>query len=76
MPPKTPSKGSKIISKPTKGTASKSGATAVKKSNKRKRMSSFDTFINYVFYYSIGKETYSIYIYKVLKQVRIVFRNK
>ncbi|CAF2595786.1 unnamed protein product [Rotaria sp. Silwood2] len=52
MPPKTPSKGSKMISKQTKGSASKSSATTEKKSNKRKR-----------------KETYSIYIYKVLKQV-------
>ncbi|CAF3040896.1 unnamed protein product [Rotaria socialis] len=54
MPPKTVSKGSKMISKPTKGSASKSGASAnvEKKHNKKKR-----------------KESYSIYIYKVLKQV-------
>ncbi|CAF2046151.1 unnamed protein product [Rotaria magnacalcarata] len=54
MPPKTPSKGSKMISKPIKGSASKSSASAhvEKKHNKKKR-----------------KETYSIYIYKVLKQV-------
>ncbi|CAF1191982.1 unnamed protein product [Rotaria sp. Silwood1] len=52
MPPKTPSKGSKMITKQTKGSTSKSSATTEKKSHKRKR-----------------KETYSIYIYKVLKQV-------
>ena len=53
MPPKTPSKGSKMIAKPTKTSASKSSTGTEKKSNKRKR-----------------KETYSIYIYKVLKQVK------
>jgi hypothetical protein len=37
MPPKTPSKGSKIISKQTKGSASKSTASTEKKNNKRKR---------------------------------------
>ncbi|CAF1642804.1 unnamed protein product, partial [Adineta ricciae] len=52
MPPKTPTKGSKIMKKQSKSNASKSGADVEKKSNKRKR-----------------KETYSIYIYKVLKQV-------
>lgn len=37
--PKTPSKGSKMISKPTKGgrTPSKSGAGVEKKTHKRKR---------------------------------------
>lgn len=39
MPPKTPSKGSKMIAKPTKTSASKSGASVEKKSNKRKRKS-------------------------------------
>lgn len=37
MPPKTPSKGSKMISKPTKGSTSKSSANVDKKSNKKKR---------------------------------------
>ncbi|CAF0778094.1 unnamed protein product [Adineta steineri] len=50
--PKTPSKGSKMITKPTKSGASKASASTEKKPRKHKR-----------------KETYSIYIYKVLKQV-------
>ena len=37
MPPKTPTKGSKIIKKQSKSNASKSGADGEKKSNKRKR---------------------------------------
>jgi len=37
MPPKTPSKGSKIISKQSKGSASKVAASTEKKSHKRKR---------------------------------------
>jgi len=52
VPPKTSTKGSKIISKQSKTSASKSSTSTDKKSNKRKR-----------------KESYSIYIYKVLKQV-------
>ncbi len=46
MPPKTPSKGSKIISKQTKGNASKSSAPTEKKSHKRKRMYSIYIFVN------------------------------
>ena len=38
MPPKTPSKGTKIISKQTKGGVSKSGTSTEKKGIKRKRM--------------------------------------
>jgi hypothetical protein len=38
MPPKTPSKGTKIISKQSKSGASKSAASTDKKSNKRKRL--------------------------------------
>jgi hypothetical protein len=49
MPPKTPTKGSKIISKQTKGNASKSGASTEKKSNKRKRMYLSSTFLTYLF---------------------------
>ncbi len=45
MPPKTPSKGSKIISKQSKSSSSKSVASTDKKSNRRKRSYLFDIFI-------------------------------
>jgi hypothetical protein len=70
MPPKTPSKGSKIISKQSKTSASKSTASTEKKSNKRKREYFSANFYKIRISF-IGKETYSIYIYKVLKQVKI-----
>lgn len=74
--PKTPSKGSKIISKQSKATrtASKAGASAERKAPKRKRKSKsiiFQRLLKKKRFVS-GKETYSIYIYKVLKQVNIL----
>ena len=49
MPPKTPTKGSKIISKQTKTSGSKSGATTEKKNNKRKRKYLFYSRMIYLF---------------------------
>lgn len=72
MPPKTPSKGSKLMSKSTKKSAGKLTANTEKKVNKRKRNYSFYTFNRLFIFFNLkpGKETFSIYIYKVLKQVK------
>lgn len=61
-----------MMTKTAKAGASKSGPSTEKKSNKRKRKSNLDVLLSYtnVFHNRLGKETYSIYIYKVLKQVR------
>ncbi len=48
MPPKTPTKGSKIISKQSKSGASKTSASTDKKPNKRKRSYLFLNFDIYV----------------------------
>lgn len=49
MPPKTPTKGSKIISKQAKSGTSKAGASVEKKGNKRKRSYFFSNTTKYSF---------------------------